>query len=240
VVRRRMDELYENVYRAYDGIGVPPSNRVWGSQLVPVLRDWLNAQQAATPHQRAAALFAADRLLAALEDADGVELDADPSKTPLRSQLAGLGAEFPQDPEGGYGYAENWLKDARELDSDGEVGEMAVLVTISHHSCNPDEVIRQAEGLLAKGVDEPTEKRVHFILGNAYADVVGLAEGVDPDRDTSPWIRRAEAARSKALEQYRAVLSADTTSDMAHDAWRQAWNLSAGLLPRPHYVCGDL
>jgi hypothetical protein len=239
-LRQRVDELYENVYGAYAGVGVAPSNRDWAPKLVPVLEDWLNAEKSVSPHQRAAALFAADRLLAALEDTDGFEIDAKRSKAPLRSQLVGLGAEFPQGPVGEYGYGGNWLKEARELDPDGEVNEMAVLVSISHHSCDPDDVIRQADGLLAKGLNGPTEERVHFILGNAYADIVGLAEGVNPDIDASPWKGRAEIARSEALDEYRSVLSADTTSEMARDAWRQAWNLSAGLLPRSHYVCGDL
>src|SRR5207244_10794184 len=50
----------------------------------------------------------------------------------LRSVLEKIGAGFEFDQLGkSYAYARNWLNEARELDPDGAVGQMAVLVSLA-------------------------------------------------------------------------------------------------------------
>ena len=245
-LRLRMDQLYESVYAAYTpGAPGPPTSNEWRASLVSTLKEWIDAERALPPGRQAAALFAADRLMAVLEDAHADELGAEGSA--LRADLEKIGAKF-SIPEISYAYTKNWLKQALELAPEGEVGQMAVLTFISRGNCDTSgwdsqRVIAEAESLFAKGLDETTELHLHFILGDAYSDIVALAEGADPDRGTDELKRysdEAEDARAKALENYRAAFSVDATSETARDAWQQAWHLSAGLLPRTRYVCGDI
>ena len=42
------------------------------------------------------------------------------------------------------------------------------------------------------------------------------------------------------VQHYRAGLAIDNSSENARDAYRQAWHLAAGLLPRQRHACfGD-
>jgi hypothetical protein len=224
-----MDQFYEEVSAA--------RSRAWTAQLVPILREWMNAQEPLPPAQRAAALLAADRLIAA----SGGEFSA-----ALRSQLEDLGASF-GGREVDFPYKKTWLTEARVLAPDGEVDKMAVLAMVSRGNCDwagwpSEKVVAEAEPLLSRPVDEATRTHLHFVLGYAYTDLVVLQE--NPDYvigSISPEPHEeAVALRAKALEHYRAALSADTTSPTARDAWRQAWHLLAHVLPRTRYVCGDI
>ena len=243
-LRLRMDQLYDKLYAAYSPDKPGQLTKEWKASLVFTLKELMNAQTILTPPQQAAALFAADRLVAALEDANDRELRAKTSS--LRAELEKVGARF-SFPEISYAYTENWLKQALELAPESEVGQMAVLTFISRGNCDPtgwnsEKVISGAEGLLAKGLDKSIESHVHFVLGDAYSDIVALGEGDDPDLgsdELAKYSDEVEDARTKALGHYRAGFSVDATSETARDAWLQAWHLSAGLLPRTRYVCGD-
>ena len=245
VLRQRMDRLYEQVYAAYVAGAGRPSNTNWRAALIPTLTDWMNAQQALAPAQHAAALFAADRLVAAVEDADAGELGRKTSA--LRADLEKIGATFSV-PEVGYAYTKNLLKQAIELAPESAAGRMAVLAIVSRGGCDytgwdSEKAISEAEALLAKGVDQSTETHLHFILGDAYSDIVALGLGDDPDigdNDKAKYASELDAARAKALDHYRTAFSADATSDTAREAWRQAWHLAAGLVPKTRYHCGDI
>ena len=49
---------------------------------------------------------------------------------------------------------------------------------------------------------------MHFVVGDAYAEIVGLAAGMGDYNygDPTPFRPRAETARGKALEHYQAGL----------------------------------
>jgi hypothetical protein len=102
-------------------------------------------------------------------------------------------------------------------------------------------VISEGEALLTQKIDAPTAAQVHFMVGDAYSDMVAIAGGVDPNGDyTSADLGSDVGSRAKALEHYRAGLAVDNTSESAKDAWHQAWHLAAGLVPRTRYACfGD-
>jgi len=104
-------------------------------------------------------------------------------------------------------------------------------------------VILEGEGLLAKGLDPPTAAHVHFMVGDAYSDIVAIAggeSGGNGEYESAQFEGEADSARAKALAHYRAGLAVDNSSENAKDAWRQAWHLAAGLLPSERYVCfGD-
>jgi len=211
-------------------------------QALPALRDWMAATKNLPAARRAAGLYVTDRLMVHLEVALG-----DKQKTELRSGFEKLGAKFDYyDPCGCYRYMGNWWNEARELDPEGTIGHMAVLVTLARGGSpkigndeQPDvfrTVIADGEWLLAKNPNAANVAQIHFIIGDAYSDMVALAGGADPDYGESFTQQEGEAAREKALQQYRLGLAIDSTSENAKDAWLQAWHLRAGLLPETRFV----
>lgn len=242
----RFEKLYEEIFQASASAenAHQPEHLGWLESLAPVLRDWLTALKTLQPAQRAAGLVAADLMVAAGQYVDGAPLGL-PKKLHPRAELQQLGAVFERNDLGGYyEYKSNWLEQARELDPEGEAGQMAKLVSLVRPSCDPRKVILDGEQLLKKGIDVPTATQLHFIVGDAYSDIVALAAGAADadyaDYDPAKFRDEAGPAGTKGLEQYRAGLAVDATSENAKDAWRQAWHLAAGLIPSTRNVCiGD-
>jgi len=234
--------------RLYDEAVQRPESTQWRESLLPALREWLGVVNALANERRAAGLLAADLLLEAAEDAGSVP--GWPEQPDLRSELQELGATFELNEfEGDYLYAGNWAKQAGQLDPNGAIGEMALIGSIVRSKCYTAateffrEVIRDGEGLLARSLDPHSAAQVHFMVGDAYSDIVAIAGGDDgPNGEYDPEQYRNEAGvdREKALQHYRAGLAVDNSSLNAKDAWGQAWRLAAGLLPSHRYVCyGD-
>jgi hypothetical protein len=240
----QLQKLYEEVFRASGSTEQTqqPGNPRQLESLIPVLREWLTASKSSTPVKRAAGLLAADLFLAGVEDSNDGFL-GDPKNPQFRSEMEQLGAVFQlNEIAGRYFYTRNWSKQAQEFDPDGKVGEMALLVSLARPSCDFRNVLLDGERPLAKGLDASTSAQVHFIVGDAYSDIVAIAGGAETDGeyDLAELRNEAVSARAKALEHYRAGLAGDATSKSAKDAWRQAWHLLAGLLPRTRNVCiGD-
>ncbi len=231
-----------------------PTGSDWREPLVPLLQDWFKALKNVDAGHRAAGLLAADSLLTAFGsirpwDQFGTAQSNTAEQAKLRSALQELGATF----ELGYAdafdhYSGNWLKQAKDLDLDSEGGRLALLTWMSdgdgcERSGSDDfrKVISEGEALLAKKIDAPTAAQVHFMVGDAYSDMVAIAGGVDPNGDYANADLGNEAdSRAKALQHYRAGLALDKTSENAKDAWRQAWHIAAGLVPGTRYACfGD-
>lgn len=231
-----------------------PTGSDWREPLVPLLQDWFKALKAADAGHRAAALLAADSLLTAFGsirpgDQFGTVRSSSAEQSKLRSALQELGATFePGFADGFYGYSRNWLNEAKDLDLDSDGGRLALVTWMSNGgSCqlsgsdNFRKIISLGETLLAKKVDASTAAQVHFMVGDAYSDMVAIAGGVDPNGDYSSVDLGNDAdSRARALQHYRAGLALDNTSENAKDAWRQAWHLAAGLVPHTRYACfGD-
>ncbi|SRR6266478_1460628 len=244
VLSRQLEKLYEEFFLAGDSpeLAQRPEKRAQLESFVPVLRDWLTALKSSGQTQRAAGLLAADLFLADVQDSNGGFL-GQPKEPQFRSEMEQMGAVFQlNEIAGWYFYTRNWSKQAQELDPDGKVGEMALLVSLARPSCDFRNVLLDGERILAKGLDGPTAAQVHFLVGDAYSDIVAIAGGAETDGeyDLAELGNEAVSARAKALEHYRAGLAGDDTSETAKDAWRQAWHLSAGLLPSTRNVCiGD-
>ena len=219
-----------------------PAGDEWSKPLVPVLRDWLGALKSLGPEKQAAGLLAADRLLRAFESIReggpkvseghfGVDGSVSPAEAELRSQLeshgAVIGENNPEDPR--YYYTGNWLDQAKDLAPDTEGGRLALLAWMRGSRCqSPETIISVGERLTAKGVDPRTAAQLHFMVGDAFSDIIAT-ERASYDHG------KAGAARSKALQHYGAGLAYDGTSRQAKDAWLQAWHISAGLPPHTRY-----
>jgi hypothetical protein len=254
---QNMESLYEQVFRtsASSEQAHQPGAANWQQSVVPVLRDWLAALKPLASEQQAAGLFAADLLLSNTYDIDGAPVGA-PKNSALRSELQELGAVFQPDELSGtddqnrwQSYTRNWLEQAQSLDPNGKVMQMIMLASLARGSCNYQDktvldavhrAIQEGEQLLNEGLDPSTAAQVHFMVGDAYSDIVALSEGADPDAGLDPaqFHNEVEPGRAKALEHFRAGLAVDNLSPNAKDAWLHYWRLSAGLLPDTRYVCG--
>jgi hypothetical protein len=243
-----LEKLYEQVFLAGSSAEQSLRPGEWRESLLPILQEWFAALKTAPTPRRAAGLLAADRLLEAASTAG--KIPGWPDNPNKQSGLQELGAVFEMNVStGDYLYTSNWEKQARELDPDGEVGQMATLGIMAHGWCQAvgsnlfREIIRDGEGLLGKSLDYSTAARVHFMVGDAYSDIVAIAggeSGANGEYASEPYQAEADSARAKALQHYRAGLALDNVSENAKDAYRQAWHLAAGLLPSEHYVCfGD-
>lgn len=244
----RFEKFFEQVFPKGERRGA--QDTAWQESFLPVLREWLAALSSVSPARRAAGLLAADLLLVEAEGSGNIPgwpiLPGNPNQ---RSELQELGATFGLNGIAGvYYYARNWAKQARELDPNGPVGQMALIESLARYSCDSGsdsppfrQVILDGEGLLNKGLDAQTAARVHFMVGDAYSTIVAIAGGlVGPNGEYGAEPAEGDADRSKALQHYRAGLAVDHTSQNAKDAWSQAWRISAGLLPEEWYVCfGD-
>jgi hypothetical protein len=259
VLSGRLEKLYKQAFQsdAFWEQAQRPEKTKWRESLLPALGEWLSALKNVPPAQRAAGLLAADRLLGAAERAGRIPgWPEKPAKLRLRpqpekrSELQKLGAVFELNGIASYYfYTRNWEKQARELDPNGTVGQMAVIGSLARGSCDIvgsdffRRVVLDGEGLLAKGLDAHTSAQVHFMVGDAYSDIVAIAggdAGPNGEYDPEKFLAEADTDRAKALRHYRAGLAVDNTSENAKDAWHQAWHLSAGLLPSERYVCfGD-
>jgi len=255
------DRLHEKAEETYRNDPSAPPVRAegsdWREPLLPVLQDWFRALKTSDTAHRAAGLFAADRLLTAFGSIRpwshfGGEKSSTPQEAKLRSALEGLGAVFATGFEDdSYHYTGNWLDQAKGLNPDSEGGRLATITWMSSgDACGAAggsdafrKVISEGETLLAKKIDAATAAEVHFMVGDAYSDIVAIVggeSGPNGEYDPSQYEGEGEADRAKALEHYRAGLAIDNTSENAKDAWRQAWHLAAGLLPNQRYVCfGD-
>jgi hypothetical protein len=220
-----------------------PTGEDWRKPLVPTLRDWLNALKPLGPDRQAAGLLAADRVLTVFGDIMEGGLKASegqfgrgdsisPAQAELRSELEALGAVIgPSETDGGrLSYTGNWLERARHLSPDTEAGKLSAFVWMTTALCQaPQTVISVGEGLIAKGVDAHTTAQVHFMVGDAFSDIIVQSGRASDDRG------KVEGTRSKALQHYAAGLADDRNSREAKDAWLQAWHISAGFLPHTRY-----
>ncbi|HXI34192.1 MAG TPA: hypothetical protein VNH63_08935 [Gemmatimonadales bacterium] len=93
-------------------------------------------------------------------------------------------------------------------------------------------MIARAEALAATALDPRVQREANFIAADAYRDIVGLAFGAsDGEVDSSLYLPRAKAARTRAITHYAAALKADTTSWMAVEALVDYHRLKQGEQP---------
>jgi len=96
------------------------------------------------------------------------------------------------------------------------------------------EVIRRGGEFLREHRSADVEARVHFMIGDAYRDIVALAAGLRGDNYADPNDYKPEAAdaRTKAIASYRAGLALDDKSEVSKIARQHLRSLEAGEAPR--------
>ncbi len=234
----------------------PSHQQIRGAAVPASLGPWIESAKSLEPAKRAAALLVADRIVVIEEDDGNLEpLESErlpvgtPSsvkrpKTVGQIQLESLGSKFSYDSGSERNlYASNWLKEAYELDKNGSAGELAFLLMMkSGFNTSPgceggEELFRQvlqrgAEYLKQKRSAD-VEARVHFMLGDAYRDIVVLAAGQHGDTYANPakYKSEAPAAKIKAIAEYRTGLALEDKSYVASIANQRLKALQAGKVP---------
>jgi len=152
--------------------------------------------------------------------------DSAPGRRPLEAWGAGFEHEYYNDE---FLYTHTWLAEALRLDSTSHAANLAFVSLIG--GCDPGPVIERGERYMVKIADPALRAQLHFALGDAYADSVGLAGQVDVGSSYRHNVQDAPAARAKAIEHYRSGLAIDHSSRFARAAWSKAWRLLAGVPP---------
>jgi len=95
-------------------------------------------------------------------------------------------------------------------------------------------VISEGSGYLQRHPRTKLAADIHLMMGDAYADIVALADGGGYDlSESEKYVAEAPSARLKAIDEYRLSIRGtglDTSS--ASRAWTSAWSLLAGIAHR--------
>ena len=171
---------------------------------------------------------------------------------PIRKQLEAEGAVFEWRELGGsYVYVHTWLKEALKLDPEGRAGELSFLTLMelgfeTSGACADqggtgfNAVIREGEAYLQRKPASGFRADVHFLLGQAYGDIVVLANGggYSADEERAEYKDKAPSARAKAIDHYTTALQSAPGSPRVSEGWPEAWRLLAGIPPaRTYFYC---
>jgi hypothetical protein len=221
-------------------------NLPYDTQVVTAFRDWVTAAESRPAGQHAVTLVAADRVL------DFLNHSGVPMGEAARTEMKSLGANFVHDElAGGDVYAHGLLKEAKALAPAGPSADEVLLFQMERGfdetgmcSAGAEEfsqVIQRGESLLAgaRALPTATLSSLHFMVGDAYATIVWLAKATNSEyHDPKKYQPIAESARAKALEHYRAAFYLERGTARAQKAWKEAWQLAAGLPPTSgRYFC---
>jgi hypothetical protein len=201
---------------------------------------WVRAAQALPRERKAAGLILADMMLDTSQFREPDFLSSLPGQ-----QLTELGANIVNGFDG-VDYRHSWRTQAEQLDPNGPAGEIA---RISHleTACEFEDgnnnwgagLTRFGEELLMDFPASRWKPYVHLTLARTYAAELGLTyPNIELNGATKP--TNPDELRRRAIEHFRAFLTASPDSADADFAWREAWRLLAGLPPSPiHFACTD-
>jgi hypothetical protein len=234
----------------------PSHQQIRGAEISARLRPWVEALQTLEPAKRAAALLIADRIVVMEEEDSNLEppnsekppAESKPSenrpKSDAQLQLERIGAQFSYDSTSERNlYVLNWLRQAYDLDPNGRAGELAFLLLMQRgFNTSPGcenggelfrQVLRRGTEYLRQRRSTDVEARVHFMMGDAYRDIVALAAGQHGDTyaDSAAYKPEEANARTKAVAEYRAGLVLDDKSDTSRIAKDRLRSLQAGEAP---------
>ena len=96
------------------------------------------------------------------------------------------------------------------------------------------EVLRRGAEYLRTPRSPQVEARIHFLMGDAYRDIVALAAGQHGEiyADSATYKPEAAKARSTAVAEYRAGLALDDKSEISSIAKERLRSLQAGEAPQ--------
>ena len=100
-------------------------------------------------------------------------------------------------------------------------------------------VIAQGQEYVRRRPDSAIKPDLHFLMAQAYGDIVALAAGAFyGEPESAKYQPEAAPARIRAIEQYRIAFDSANNTPRAREAWPDAWRLVAGLPPsKLHFFC---
>jgi hypothetical protein len=227
--------------------------------ILDAVRAWLMKAAGLPPARRAAALLVADQVLQGTQHAFKLTVadgPGEPQARAAREAATKLGAHFNHVQLGGvWVYANDWLREAWEVDPSGRAGELAFLTLLdkgfeTSGMCGDQQgegfsaVIEQGEAYLrsARGAKSPNRVDVLFALARANSDLLALASGMGYEGPGgSEQVKFKDAGprgRQAALRNYRAALALENDTRRAADARTEVWRLAANLAPsRTYFYC---
>jgi hypothetical protein len=208
--------LLDDVRRA--GHPTPPVVRP--EDFVTHLKDWLAAADGKDSAQEAAVYLIADRALRAvwqplaLNDTDQAE------SVGAVTRLNAMGVQTSLSGDGDMVYPGNWLQTVTALDPKGPMGQRAELLLLEidcgASPSNYHSIVQRLETILANPADSEVQFTAQVLEGDAYGDVVALAQGYGRENaDSTQFAPEADEARAKAITLYEAALTIDHTSRLA-------------------------
>lgn len=244
----------------------PSHQEIHGAKIASMLRPWVESARSLEPAKRAAALLVADRIVVMEEEDSNLEppdserppAELTPSKNRSKSeaqlQLESIGAQFSYDPPSERNlYVLNWLRQSYELDPNGRAGELAFLLLMKRgFNTSPGctqgnelfrKVIQRGTEYLQQHRSPDVEARIHFMMGDAYRDIVALAAGQHGDTyaDSSTYKPENAKARTKAIAEYRLGLALGDKSPASSIAKERLRSLQAGSSPHDtSFYCEEL
>ncbi|HKV71863.1 MAG TPA: hypothetical protein VJN62_11480 [Gemmatimonadales bacterium] len=202
--------------------------RVDALHLVDAVDLWVRQGRGLDSLRRAASFFLLDQIM---KDEHWFEDSVE------RGRLETLGATFDEDHYEGWVYTGSFLDSADRLNPRGPAHALVVMKQF-HGECSPTAAIHRAQQLLESVRDSAVRFQLYKILGDAWADSVGMPGG--PDADPATPIAASPGARENAIQSYREALALNRTSPSAVQAWWSAWRLVAGERPFwKHFYCDN-
>jgi len=253
-VYRKWIEFYQRKsplpYQEQPGLPRP----IQPSEVASVLQPWIEASRNLPAQRRAAALLAAQFVVEASwsEFSSAARFSVVEKGSDAQRALEAAGAEFgpPGGPEGIQPVVK-WVREARDIDPDGPIGDAIALMTLSGwhfrelfpggYGDVTDYVIAVGEKYLLRPRESATIARVEYFVASAYCDRVLISQFGDDGGEgdvippTQAQLDRGAAAQPEALKHYQSMLALDQNSQRAIAAWRSGWRLMAGLPVYRHY-----
>ena len=213
----------------------------WGKKVVEALGEWLRVMRELPAQRKAGGLLAAYFLLKdATDHLDNSEMEA------MRDWLLENKVIVSDKELGPWGPNAKWVKEARDLDPEGPIGDAITLMAITNpleiqdllpNGYRPvaesegqkdvtDFVIESGQKYLAQSRDPEMTERVEYFIASAYCDRVQLP-GLEQDKPSSWEMRRAAAAKPQAIKYFAMAMAGG--SPRAVMAWRSGWRVLAGL-----------
>lgn len=248
IFQRTLHSLGQNTQRAgnliatYYHARTEPPDSLDARRTLDDFREWITLSASSDHQTRAAALLLADQVLNAIIQT----LDA--ATIP---QFRRLGATITESRTMGWIYERSWLKQALALDSNGTVGDLALMIMIQRgfqlkadcHDCGQcfGNVIQQGERFLLRTKDPWFRRMTHLALAYAYSDVVALANDISSVAAEDSGLQiSTDVARAQSLDHFRQAIKSDPLAEDSRYAWRAAWRLVACIPPQElTFTCSD-
>jgi hypothetical protein len=219
------------------------------NKFIALLNQWIEYCSKIGNKQRAAAFIFEDQIIGRVLLNNNWTSDSS-----FRAQLQQLGVITKEGRTEGWRYVHSFLLEARKLDPNGLMGDLAVMnmmeygfqLDVGCRDCGDcyKTVIAEGEKYLTYSKDDEFRNWTHLNLGYAYSAIVAIGNGISVffalDGDSAKIEKRVSEARAEAIDHFRLAFISNRNSLESREAWRYAWRLVATIPPQyKKFTCVD-